>query len=333
MCFHDESWPVRDQACTACGTFAKAYPELTLPELPTLWDRWSSQLTDQIWSVREGAAMALGDAISAFGDEFKDKVIAYVKELLPGAKNEKPMSQEEYDKRQNDYELHSNSQLYSCGSLAPKLRKGGCSDCIVTRPKALWEQTDGCIYMLREICVKIGEGELQVGDEILHPLLEELADVSRVSHFPLAEDLRSTLWKCLPEMARGLGKKRFKSKYLNMFLDLLIRTLERGNANSQFAAEMCAKELSKVVGAGILKGRVLDVVGESGVQVLEQCGYNNRGCGNKMMEGYVSPFGPPPALRGGVAEAGISPFGPPMDRNGMGKQGSNANPWGVEEAF
>jgi hypothetical protein len=26
MCFHDESWPVRDEACLACGIFCKAYP-------------------------------------------------------------------------------------------------------------------------------------------------------------------------------------------------------------------------------------------------------------------------------------------------------------------
>ncbi len=52
MCFHDESWPVRDEACLACGTFCRAYPEECRPELETLWVRWSEQLTDQIWSCR-----------------------------------------------------------------------------------------------------------------------------------------------------------------------------------------------------------------------------------------------------------------------------------------
>merc|ERR1712071_647347 len=105
---------------------------------------------------------------------------------MPGAKDQKAMSQEKYDSRQNNFELHSNSQLYSCGSLAPKLKKGGCSDCVVTRPKALWERTDGCIYMLREICLKIGNGEINVSDEVLYPIMEELADVARVNHFPQA---------------------------------------------------------------------------------------------------------------------------------------------------
>ena len=52
MCFHDESWPVRDEACSACGTFCRAYPEECRPELETLWVRWTEQLTGQIWSCR-----------------------------------------------------------------------------------------------------------------------------------------------------------------------------------------------------------------------------------------------------------------------------------------
>ena len=35
------------------------------------------------------------------------------------------------DRRQNDAKAHTGNQVYSCGSLAPKLKKGGCSDCEV----------------------------------------------------------------------------------------------------------------------------------------------------------------------------------------------------------
>lgn len=35
-------------------------------------------------------------------------------------------------------------QMYSCGSLAPKLkRKGGCMDCGYQRPQEPWELSDG----------------------------------------------------------------------------------------------------------------------------------------------------------------------------------------------
>ena len=47
---------------------------------------------------------------------------------------------------------HSNNVLYSCGSLAPKLKRGGgCMDHGFSRPKELWELTDGVIFLLREI--------------------------------------------------------------------------------------------------------------------------------------------------------------------------------------
>ena len=124
MCFHDESWPVRDEACLACGTFCLAYADECVPELPTLFQRWTEQLTDQIWSVREDAAVALGDAVTAYGPEMFEKVLAVVKKSLPAAKDQPPMSREEYKRLQNDINAHTGNQVYSCGSLAPKLKKG-----------------------------------------------------------------------------------------------------------------------------------------------------------------------------------------------------------------
>ena len=96
MCFHDESWPVRDEACLACGTFCLAYAEECTPELPTLFERWTEQLTDQIWSVREDAAVALGDAITAYGPEMMEKVLTVIWKKLPAAREQPAMSHEEY---------------------------------------------------------------------------------------------------------------------------------------------------------------------------------------------------------------------------------------------
>lgn len=40
--------------------------------------------------------------------------------------------------------------LYSCGSLAPKLKRGGgCSDHGFTREKQPWEVSDGAVFLLR----------------------------------------------------------------------------------------------------------------------------------------------------------------------------------------
>jgi hypothetical protein len=278
MCFHDESWPVRDEACLACGTFCIAYADECLPELPTIFERWTEQLTDQIWSVREDAAVALGDAITAYGPEMLEKVLAIVRKSIPAAKDQPSMTRDEFKKLQNDAAAHTGNQLYSCGSLAPKLRKGGagrigCMTCFIDRPRSPWEATDGCIYLLRELCVRFANGassvreDIIISDNILLPLMRELADVCRLSHYPQSDDLRTTLWKQLPPIAEALGKRRFKGLYLDLFIDLLAKNLDDSSGSgtsllSIHAAGQCAEELASLIGIGIFRGRFAEIGGQ-----------------------------------------------------------------------
>jgi len=324
MCFHDESWPVRDEACLACGIFCRAYPEECRPDLKTLFERWTEQLTDQIWSVRENAAVALGDAIVAYGQPMFDEVLAVVKKNLPTARDQPAMTREEYKRRQNDIDAHTDSQLYSCGSLAPKLRKGGagrigCCNGALTRERMPWEATDGTIYLIRELCVRCtGDGEasakgIVLTDEVLLPLMTELADVCRVKHFPQSDDMRATLWRQLPVMANALGKNRFKRQYLHIFMDLLISNLDAdrsGSGASQLsvhAAGQCAEELAKLVGVNIFRGR------------LEE-DWQKAAFDNAMQERQrTANMGPP-------VEAGFSPFGPAGLIPGAGAAPSDVRP-------
>jgi len=46
------------------------------------------QLTDQIWSVREDAAIALADAIRAYGSDVLDKLLPLLRELTPSARKQ-----------------------------------------------------------------------------------------------------------------------------------------------------------------------------------------------------------------------------------------------------
>lgn len=269
MCFYDESWPVRDEACLACGTFCRAYPTECMPELETLWSRWTEQLTDQIWSVRADAAVALGQACQAYGETFLKRLLKLIEETLPSAKNQPKMTMEEYKALQNDMSLHTDSQLYSCGSLAPKLKKKagagriGCSSCAVTRAKQPWEASDGCLYLIRELvetCSKPDSTFNPFTDELLLPLLRQVFDVCRVSHFPQSDDLRTTLWRQLPVIMQAIGKQRCKRLYLEEFMDLLMRNVESRTASpiSKHAAVTCAYELSTFVGPNIFRGRIYD---------------------------------------------------------------------------
>jgi hypothetical protein len=269
MCFHDESWPVRDEACLACGTFCRAYPEECRPELETLWTRWTEQLTDQIWSVRADAAVALGQACQAYGDDFLQRLLKFIDENLPAAEKQPKMTMEEYKALQNDMAAHTDSQLYSCGSLAPKLKKKagagriGCMSCAITREKQPWEATDGCVYLLRELVegCSLSDSRLPpLSDDLLLPLFRKVADVCRVSHFPQSDDLRATLWRQLLPMMEAVGKQRCKRLYLEVFMDLLMRNIESRSVSalSKHAAATCAYELSVLVGPNIFRGRVYD---------------------------------------------------------------------------
>ncbi len=325
MCFHDESWPVRDEACLACGTFCLAYPEECKPELPTLFSRWTEQFTDQIWSVREDAAVALGDAIEAYGSSMFDQVMVVLKRDLPSAKKQPAMTREEFKRRQNDIDSHTNSQLYSCGSLAPKLRKGGagrigCSDCLITREKAPWEATDGCIYLIRELCVRFckpNASGIDFSDSVLMPIMTELSETCRVKHFPQSDDLRTTLWKQLPIIATAIGKQRFKRNYLQTFLDLLIDNLDEKSHASQLsvhAAGQCAEEISNLVGRSIFRGRLEeDWQREMFDSVMEERSHMVK---TTPAQGF-SPFGPAEAtlainpVGGGYNSASPIPTGAP----------------------
>jgi hypothetical protein len=101
---------------------------------------------------------------------------------------------------------------------------------------------------------------MPIFDDELIPICTELADVCRVRHFPQSDDLRSTLWKCLPVIAAALGKQRFKNQYLDIFLDLLMRNLESSSASplSIHAAGQCAEELADLIGRNMFRARLED---------------------------------------------------------------------------
>lgn len=112
---------------------------------------------------------------------------------------------------------HTNNQLYSCGSLAPKLKRGGgCMDHGFTKPKEQWEMSDGAIFLLRE-CSRV---------ESMHPLviknLEKLSDLAYIDTFKHSSTLRENLFHSLAKILTQMGKKKFRA-YVELFLDPTFR--------------------------------------------------------------------------------------------------------------
>jgi hypothetical protein len=63
------------------------------------------------------------------------------------------------------------------------------------------------------------------------------------------------LWKNLPEIAKGIGKKAFKP-YLEEFLQPMFQSLSCGHRLCEAAAGQCIGKLRDLIGPGIFEGRL-----------------------------------------------------------------------------
>lgn len=66
---------VRETAGTAFAKAALAFPEELKPRLPEIWPLWLALLDDNVWSVRQHAAMNIADLVKAYGSEISKDVL------------------------------------------------------------------------------------------------------------------------------------------------------------------------------------------------------------------------------------------------------------------
>ncbi|EFN56492.1 expressed protein [Chlorella variabilis] len=100
MCFKDASWPVRDAACLACGRCVTAFPEESREVLEELYSLWFAHLWDNIYSVREDSAVALGNAVRAYGEEAVARIVERVRGMVLEARDQ-PADSQQYGSLQN----------------------------------------------------------------------------------------------------------------------------------------------------------------------------------------------------------------------------------------
>lgn len=68
------------------------------------------------------------------------------------APSEESKHDHSHDHGSEGEKAHENQQMYSCGSLAPKLKRGGgCMDHGFSRKKEPWEETEGAVFLIREL--------------------------------------------------------------------------------------------------------------------------------------------------------------------------------------
>mmetsp|Transcript_21132 Transcript_21132/g.39038 ORF Transcript_21132/g.39038 Transcript_21132/m.39038 type:complete len:610 (+) Transcript_21132:94-1923(+) len=245
-CFKDASWTVRDASCLACAEFVTIFSNEAIQTLPELKNLWIAHLSDNITSVREHSAYAVCKAIKVYQsgpDDFLSEVKAYLEANLYRARE-----QAVYDVAHAHEDKKENEIMYSCGSLAPKLRRGGgCMDHGFNRPSHPWEFSDGCVYLIKEMV----EQGLPEADSYV----PRLADLLRLDEFKSANHLKETVWRQLASIAKAQGKLRFK-RNLEIFFDPLFRDLKSYNNNVSVIAEEFLKTAAGVVGSTIFKARV-----------------------------------------------------------------------------
>lgn len=144
---------------------------------------------------------------------------------------------------------YTNQQRFSCGSLAPKLKRGvGCMDHGFSRKKKQWEITDGGIYLVREIS--------KFDSEIGSSYLESVAEICKTCRFFIDyEKLVENVWKNLPHIAQSTGKRLFK-KHLEFFLSTLMQDCQHDNKLIANSATKAAIFLDSFLGHEIFLYRI-----------------------------------------------------------------------------
>ncbi|PSN56963.1 hypothetical protein C0J52_10867 [Blattella germanica] len=246
---------VREAACACIAELAsKILPQavrlfVERVALPSLYPMFFRNLEDPIPSVRQGAASSLANVVRAYGQE---ALVVVMEKVTTGLKDvrSQPAESEKYPDmdlgqatfgvvkrlRDNDLELHSDKQMYSCGSLAPKMGRGGCSDHKFRRPSQPWEMADGCVYLLSELS-QITDLSRTVFNAL--PLVSEACHYRHYAHHVV---FLETVCKQLPLLAKGVGKKIFKS-IVEEFLDPIFYALECENALTSSAASQCLNQI------------------------------------------------------------------------------------------
>uniref|UniRef100_A0A6A7G1B8 Dynein axonemal assembly factor 5 TPR repeats domain-containing protein n=1 Tax=Hirondellea gigas TaxID=1518452 RepID=A0A6A7G1B8_9CRUS len=266
-CFTDDSWPVRDAACVACGNFIQSFPEEGRPSMERLYPLFFANLQDSIPSVRQGAAVALGNVVQAYGSDAIQRIAPMLRDRLNGVSSQSNESERNSEmesvpanygvakrQRDNDIQLHEDRQMYSCGSLAPKMGRGsggGCSDCKFRRPPQPWEGGDGAVWLVGELAMVGGHD----GHNAVMSVLAEVAESCKGRHYTQHVTLLESLCKNLPRICKGIGKNNFKP-HLHHFIDLIFYALECENSLTSSAASQCLTALSTDIGPNILRGRI-----------------------------------------------------------------------------
>ena len=249
------------------------FPDESVNDLEDLYKLWFEHLSDNIPSVREDSAIALGKILRCeklakqYGAEKRavEHIKKYIMEVNKQKSDDKYIANKDdmnvkfgqYENatlfgvaakriRDNDANLHSNQQQYSCGSLAPKLKRAtrsGCMDHGFTRDRQPWEYTDGCVHLLKQLIIAFPTAAYY--DQFIPTFIPNIAAKRNFAHY---HELQQTIWGAIPGIAEAVGKRKFKM-YLELLLVPMVETLQCKNRLAMNAAGKCVTFCNKFIGS------------------------------------------------------------------------------------
>ncbi|KAF1790037.1 Leucine-rich repeat domain, L domain-like [Phytophthora cactorum] len=238
---------VRESACQCIAELGmKVEPTAIRPHVGRLMQALLICFYDVSNLVRDAACLASAQLVLGFPEEcrpFLDELYhLWIDHLSDDIWSKQPAMTAGIRRPHALGEETLSKQAFSCCSLEPKLFERH-----EHRDKEPWEHTDGAIYMVRELCA--------VAPDVAVKFLPQVADIAILRHFPQTAVLQETIWKQLPLMCEALGKKVFK-RYLELFFDPLVFTLQGTSRLAKFAARDCVAQTSKQIGPSIFLGRL-----------------------------------------------------------------------------
>ena len=254
-----ETPAVREAACLCIAELASkvapsAHSSIAPYSLPLL-STVTQLLTDPDWTVQETASLACSELTIAFPTEtlphypvlkaiwfsrLSDPRVSMRESAAVGLT--KAASSPDLWTELVTYIEHNGKKAWDQAAYErgnPPRGKAG--------PAYPWELSDGCVFLVREMAV--------VRPAAAAAQLPLLGDLSRVKNFSAHIFLKDSVWRSVPVIAKAMGKRAFKDQ-LELFIDELFLDANNSVENVKAVASECIRDLNRLIGPAIFRGRV-----------------------------------------------------------------------------
>ncbi|KAF5832259.1 hypothetical protein DUNSADRAFT_11931 [Dunaliella salina] len=136
-------------------------------------------------------------------------------------------------------------------STAFYIKGDGCMDFGFSRDQQPWEASDGAVFLVRELACVHPEACIQH----LQPLVDLVA-AAAMNNFEGAPKLRETVWRCLPTIAKAIGRTALKRHLLEGLLGPLMDDLTCSTQLTEAAAGKAVGALRDMLGPSIFTARL-----------------------------------------------------------------------------